>query len=129
MQRNKFSLAKWAVLIGLVVMTLPVTSFAQRRWVVRPQRNRVVIYQPRPQVIYRRSYASPYYGYTQPYYGTQYYNYGYQQPYYGTSYYSNSYSQPYFTNRYYSSSPSYRYTYREYRPRHRNRVRFGIYIR
>jgi hypothetical protein len=140
MQRNRSSITKWVLLIALVVMSLPVTAFAQRRWVVvRPRRNRVVIYQPQPPVIYQRSYANPYYGYTQPYYQTQYYSYGYQQPYSGTTYYSSRYSQPYVVNRYtYSRAnstygptygPTYGYAYREYRPRPRSRVRFGVYIR
>jgi hypothetical protein len=133
MQRNKFSITKWGLIVAVVVMTLPVTTFAQRSWiVVRPRRQRVVVYQPQPSVIYQRSYTNPYtYNYTQPYYGTSYNTYGYSQPYYGSTY-SYQYSQPYYANRYaYSSvSPTYGYTYREYRPRYRrNRVRFGVYIR
>lgn len=132
MQKTRSSITKWALLIAVVVMTLPVTAFAQRRFVVvRPRRNRVVIYQPRPTVIYRQSY-SPYYG-NQPYYSTQYYNNGYQtygtygyQP-YGTTY-TYRYSQPSYVNRY-AYAPDYGYGYRQYRPRHRSRVRFGISIR
>jgi hypothetical protein len=134
MQKKRISIMKWALLLALAVMTLPVTAFAQRRWVVvRPRGNRVVVYQPRPTVIYRRSYASPYYA--QPYYSTSYNTYGYSQPYYGTTY-SYQYSQPYYGNRYaYSSGysrvyPAYSYGYREYRPRYRrSRVRVGIYLR
>jgi len=136
MQRNKSLVAKWALLIALVIMALPVTAFAQRRWVVvrQPRQTRVVIYQPRPSDIYRQSYSSPYYtyGYTEPYYGTRYNNtYTYAEPGYGTTYYSYRYSQPYYANRYtYSSAnPTYRRTYREYRPPQRSGVRFGIYIR
>jgi hypothetical protein len=132
MQKNRSSITKWVFLFALVVMALPVTAFAQRRWVVvRPRRSRVVIYQSQPPVIYQRSYASPYYGYAQPLYRTQYYSYGYQQPYSGTMYYSSRYSQPYVVNRYtYSpANPTYGYAYREYRPRHRSRARLGIYIR
>jgi len=74
MQRNKFSITKWGLIVAVVVMTLPVTTFAQRRWIVeRPRRQRVVVYQPQPSVIYQRSYTNPYtYNYTQPYYGTSY---------------------------------------------------------
>jgi hypothetical protein len=118
MQKNRSSITKWVFLFALVVMALPVTAFAQRRWVVvRPRRSRVVIYQSQPPVIYQRSYASPYYGYAQPLYRTQYY--------------SSRYSQPYVVNRYtYSpANPTYGYAYREYRPRHRSRARLGIYIR
>jgi hypothetical protein len=125
MQKNRSSLIRWGLIITFVVMILPATSFAQRRWVVvRPRRQRVVVYQPQSAVIYRRSYTSPYYNYSQPYYRTGYY----AQPYYG----STNYSQPYYANRYSysSSSPGYSYAYREYRPRYRrNRVRFGIYLR
>ncbi len=129
MQINRSCLIRWALITAVVVMILPVTSFAQRRWVVvRPTRQRVVVYQPRSTVIYRRSYASPYYNYSQPYYRTGYYT----QPFYGSTYYSYPNAQPYYVNRYtYSSaSPGYSYAYREYRPRYRrNRVRFGIYLR
>lgn len=134
MKTKTSSMTKWVLLIALVVMALPVTVFAQRRWVVvRPRRSRVVIYQPRSSVIYQRSSVNPYYGSTQPYYRTQY-SYGYQQPYYGTNY-SYPYTQPSYGNRYVYSgvsprySPASGYTYREYRPRHRNRVRFGVYFR
>jgi hypothetical protein len=131
MLKDRSSIAKWGLIVAILVMTLPVTTFAQRRWVVvRPGRQRVVVYQPRPTVIYRQSYASPYYNYPQPYYNTGYYNYGYSQPYYGTTYYSYRYSQPYYANRYAYANPTYSYTYREYRPRYRrSRVRFGIYFR
>jgi hypothetical protein len=131
MQKKRSSVAKWGLIIAVVVMTLPVTTFAQRRWVVvRPTGQRVIVYQPRPRVVYRQWYAGPYYNYAQPYYNTGYYNYGYSQPSYGTTYYSSRYSEPYYANRYVYSSPTYRYTYSEYRPRYRrSRVRFGIYLR
>ena len=133
MQKNRFSISKWGLIVAVVVMTLPVTTFAQGRWiVVRPRRQRVVVYQPRPTVIYQRSYTNPYYtyNYTQPYYGTSYNTYGYSQPYYGTTYYSYRYSQPYIANRYVYSNSTYSSRYREYRPRYqRNRVRVGIYLR
>ena len=134
MNRNRSSITKWGLIVAIVVMTLPVTTFAQRRWiVVRPRRQRVVVYQTQP--IYQRSYNSGYYNpytYTQPYYSTGYNSYSYAQPNYGSTYYSYGYSQPYYSNRYaYSSAnPTYGYTYREYRPRYRrNRVRVGIYLR
>jgi len=121
MQRKNFSLVTRALLVAVFLLTLlPVSVFAQRRFVaVRTRRSRVVVYQPRPYVIYQR-----------PYYANQYYSY--QQPYYGTRYYSSGYSQPYYANRYaYSSTyPTYRYGYREYRPRYRrSRVRVGIRLR
>ena len=134
MNRNRSSITKWGLIVAIVVMTLPVATFAQRRWiVVRPRRQRVVVYQIQP--IYQRSYNSGYYNpytYTQPYYSTGYNTYSYAQPNYGSTYYSYGYSQPYYSNRYaYSSAnPTYGYTYREYRPRYRrNRVRVGIYLR
>jgi len=127
MQRNLSSIMKWALLLSLFVVTLPLTASAQRRWVVvRPRRQRVMVYQTQPGVVYRQTYTTPNYG--QPYYGTRYYSYGYPTPYYGTGY-SYSYAQPYYGNPY-TYSPTYNYTYREYRPRHRSgRVRFGIYLR
>lgn len=122
MQRKRFSMATRALLVALfLLMLLPVTAFAQRRWVVvRPRRSRVVVYQPRPYVIYQR-----------PYYASGYYSY--PQPYYNTSYYSSyGYSQPSYVNRYaYSPAyPAYSYGYQEYRPRYRrSRVRVGIWLR
>ncbi len=122
-------------LLGMIV--LPVTAFAQRAWVVRrPHRNRVVIYQPRPNVIYQRrpvyNYRYSNYRYSEPYYATQYYSYRYSQPYYGNQYYSYPYSQPYFANRYaYARSyPSYRYRFDGYQPRYRRSgFRVGIRLR
>ena len=99
---------------ALLVLALPVTTFAQRRLVIiRPQRSRVVVYQPRPYVVYQRrpsySYRSDYV-YPQRYY-SGYYPGAYSQPYYSTGNYSYRYSQPYFANRYtYSwANPTYRY--------------------
>ncbi|HEX3085202.1 MAG TPA: hypothetical protein VHP99_11800, partial [Pyrinomonadaceae bacterium] len=64
MQGNRSSITKWGLIVAVVVMTLPATTFAQTRWVVvRPRRQRVVVYQPQPSVIYQRSYANPYYTY------------------------------------------------------------------
>ena len=138
MQRKRFSLTTRALLVALFVLTLlPVSVFAQRRWVVvRPSRSRVVIYQPRQRVIYQqRSYYSyPYsypQSYSQSYYTNGYSSYEYSQPYY-TNQYSYQYSQPYFANRYtYSwANPTYSYNYSEYRPRYRrSRVRVGIWLR
>ena len=131
MVRKRFSIATRALLVALFVLTLlPVSVFAQRRWVVvRPSRSRVVIYQPRPRVIYQQR---PYYSYPQSYYTNGYSSYGYSEPYYTNQYYSYQYSQPYFANRYtYSwANPTYSYDYREYRPRYRrSRVRVGIWLR
>ena len=129
MQRNLSSITKWILLIALVVVTLPVVASAQTRFVVvRPRRHRVVVYS-QPRVIYQQTYTTPYsYGYTQPYYGSRYYSYGYPTPYYGTGY-SYNYEQPYYVSPYASNYPTYGYSYREYRPRHRSRVRLGIYLR
>src|SRR5436305_1664137 len=76
MQRKRFS--PRALLVALFLLTLlPVSVFAQRRWVVvRPSRSRVVIYQPRQRVIYQQ----------RPYYQSQYYTYGYPQSYYTNRY-------------------------------------------
>lgn len=126
-------------LLGLIL--LPVTAFAQRTWVVRrPHRNRVVIYQPRPYVIYQRrpvySYRYNTYRYNEPDYATRYYSNGYSQPYYGNQSYSYRYSQPYFMNRYgYAkryvyANPSYPYRYDGYQSRYRrNRFGVGIWLR
>src|SRR5438132_12091902 len=102
MQRKNFSFVSRTLFVVLfVMMLLPVTAFAQRRWVVvRPRRSRVVVYQPRPYVIYQRPYYSRGYytnSYPQPYYTSGYYSYD-SQPY--TNQYSYRYSQPYFANRY-----------------------------
>jgi hypothetical protein len=129
MQGTKSSLIRWGLIIAVVVMILPVTSFAQRRWVVvRPGRQRVMVYQPQSTVIYRRSYASPYYNYSQPYYRTGYYT----QPYYSSTYYSYPYSQRYYTNGYSYSwvNPGYSAPYRQFPPRYRRSgVRLGVYLR
>src|SRR5229473_1807975 len=111
------SIGMRAVMLAIVMMMfLPVNSFAQRRWVVeRSRRSRIVVYQPRSYVVYQR----------RPYYTYRYETYSYPQPYYTDQYYSYRYSQPYFANGYtYSwANPTYRYEY-GYRPRHRhNRVR------
>src|SRR5258708_33375469 len=105
-----------AMLLIVVMMFLPVNSFAQRRWVVeRSPRSRIVVYQPRPYLVYQRW----------PYYTYRYRTYSYPQSYYTNGYYSYRYSQPYFANQYtYSwANPTYRYDMYGYRPRHqRNRV-------
>jgi len=129
-RRSVSTLGRIALLALFVMMFVPVTTFAQRRWVVaRPQRSRIVIYQPRSSVIYQPAYRYRYNTYSQPYYTTQY-SYGYTQPYYYTNqYYSYPYAQPYVTNRY-AYSPVYRYNYNTYRPRyHGNRFRIGISLR
>jgi hypothetical protein len=123
-----------AVLAFLTMMLLPITVSAQRRWGNRSYRNRVVIYQPRPYVIYQRRPAYTYRyntrGYSQPYYSTQYYSNGYSQPYYEDRYYSNVYTRPYYVNRYAWSSPSYWSGYYGPQPRYRrNRFRVGIWLR
>jgi hypothetical protein len=113
----------------------PIAALGQRRWVSRPNRSRVVIYnyRPRPSVIYQRrpnySYQSYTYGSPQTYYGNQYYSDRLSQSDYTTRYYSYRYSQPYFANRYtYAwANPTYRYD--GYRPRQRSRrsgLRIGI---
>ena len=136
MDKATFSIMKRAAMLALLVFIFaPVSSFAQRRWVtVRPHRSRVVIYQPRPYVIYQRrpsyTYRTYTYGYPQSYNNTYYSNgYGYTEPYYSSPYYSYRYSQPYFANRstYSWSNPTYRYYENSYRPRYRrNRVQVRI---
>ena len=121
-----------ALLAFLGMMLLPVTAFGQRRW--RPYRNRVVIYQPRPPVIYQRRpvyrYRYDNYRYAQPYYSTQYYSNGYTQPYYTNRYYSDRYSRSYYVNRYGRSSPRYRDSYYGYQPRYRRSgLSMGIRLR
>jgi hypothetical protein len=139
---STLGLAAFAALF--VLMILPVTTFAQRRWGTRSYRSRIVISQPRPYVIYQRRpvYTYGYRTYSQPYYSNQYYSSGYSQPYSTNQYYSNGYTQPY-TNQYYSYgytqpyvvnryaySPVYRYGYNTYRPRyHRSGFRVGIRLR
>ena len=111
-----------AMLASVMMMFLPINSFAQRRWtVVRSPRSRVVVYQPRPYVVYQR----------RPYYTYRYETYSYPQPYYSTRYDSYPYSQPYFANRYaYSwANPAYRYN-DFWRSRHRhNRARVRVWLR
>ncbi len=130
MNQKMFLNMKRAAMLALLVLILaPVSSFAQRRWVTaRPHRSRIVIYQPRPDVIYQRrpSYTNRTftYGYPQSYYNTYYSNgYGYTEPYYSSPFYSYRYSQPYFANRYtYSwANPTYRYYENGYRPRSRHK--------
>ena len=134
MQRKLSSITRWALLIAVVVVTMPVIASAQLRVVVtRPRRQRVMVYQPAPRVIYRQTYSTPYYnyGYTQPYTSTRYYSYGYPTPYYSSGY-SYAYTQPYYGNGYTYTrvAPTYNYSYREYPPRYRrNRVRIGINFR
>jgi hypothetical protein len=112
-----------AMLAIVMMMFLPVNSFAQRRrWVERSPRSRIVVYQPRPYVVYQR----------RPAYTYRYQTYSYQQPYYTNQYYSYRYSQPYFANRYtYSwANPTYRYNDgRFYQQHRRNRVRVGVWLR
>lgn len=136
MTRRTISLVgRLALLACFGMMLLPATAFAQRRWVVtRPHRNRVVIYQPRPQVIYQRrpvySYRYNAYGYSQPYYSTQYYSDVYSQPYYTDRYYSNVYARPYYGSRRVWASPSYGSGYYGYQPRsRRSGLRIGIRLR
>src|SRR5438132_10267971 len=115
MQRwNCLSKISYAMVCSLAVsLMLSITAVGHRRWVVvRPQtRSRIVVYQPRPYVVYqpRSSYT----------YRT--YMYSYPQPYY-TNQYSYRYSQPYFANPYtYSwANPTYSYDGYRYRPRHRH---------
>src|SRR5229473_6563809 len=112
------SIGMRAVMLAIVMMMfLPVDSFAQRRWVgERSPRSRIVVYQPRSYLAYQR----------RPYYAYHYETYNYPQPYYADQYYSYRYSQPYFANGYtYSwANPTYRYEVYGYRPRHRhNQVR------
>ena len=126
-----------AMLAILMMMFLPINSFAQRRWVVvRSPRSRIVVYQPRSDVVYQRrpyyTYRYETYSYPSRYYTTGYDSYSYPSPYYSTGNYSYRYSQPYFANRYtYSwANPTYRYNDGSYYQRHRrNRVRTGVWLR
>jgi hypothetical protein len=130
-----FSIGIRAAMLAIVMMMfLPINSFAQRRWVVeRSRRSRIVVYQPRPYVVYQRrpyyTYRYQTYSYPSSYYTTGYDGYdtySYPSPSYSTGYYSYRYSQPYVANRYtYSwANPTYRYDTYGYRPRYRhNRVR------
>src|SRR5260370_40836183 len=123
------SIGMRAVMLAIVrMMFLPINSFAQRRWVVeRSPRSRIVVYQPRPHVVYqRRPYRYQTYSYPSSYYSTGYDTYGYPSSYYSTGYDSYRYSQPYFANgdTYSWANPTYRYDAYGYRPRHRhNQVR------
>src|SRR5438067_9439697 len=112
-----------AMLLIVTMMFLPVNSFAQRRWVVeRSPRSRIMVYQPRPYVVYQR----------RPSYTYRYQTYSYPQPYYADQYYSYRYSQPYFANQYtYSwANPTYRYDDGSYYRRNRhNRARIGVWLR
>ena len=49
-----------AMLLIVMIMFLPVNSFAQRRWVVERSSRSRIVYQPRPYVVYQRR---PYYTY------------------------------------------------------------------
>jgi len=133
MNHVRLSIFKRAiVLAGFLMLAWPAMSFAQSRLVVvRPHRSRVIIYQPRSSVIYRRPFYSyrSYDSYPQSYY-SGYYPGVYSQP-YSTSYYSYGYTQPYFANRYtYSwANPTYRYYGDSYYGRHRRNgvsVRIGL---
>jgi len=123
-----FSIGIRAAMLTIVIMMfLPINSFAQRRW--RSPRSRIVVYQPRSYVVYQRrpyyTYRYETYSYPSRYYTTGYdsYSYSYPSPYYTTGYDSYRYSQPYFANRYtYSwANPTYRYDAYRYRPRHRHK--------
>ena len=120
-----FSIGIRAAMLAIVMMMfLPANSFAQRRrWVAeRSSRSRIVVYQPRPYVVYQR----------QPNYTYRYQTYSYPQSYYTNQYYSYRSSQPYFANRYtYSwANPTYRYNDgRSYQRHRRNRVRVGVWLR
>lgn len=134
-------LGRLACLTLLLMLVLPVATYAQRR-----HRSRVVIYQPRSYVIYQQrpvyryrtySYSSDYYPYS-----SQYYSSSYSQPYYSSSYsynpsyvtryYNYGYRQPYYVNRYTWAAPAYRSNYYDYgyRPRYRRSgFRIGINLR
>lgn len=131
MKRRSVSILGRAALGTLfVLMIVPVTTFAQRRWGARPYRSRIVVTQPRPYLVYQRRpvYTYRYNTYSQPYYSNQYYSDGYSQPYYSNQY-SYGYTRPYVVNRY-AYSPGYQYNYNTYRPRYqRNRFRIGIRLR
>ena len=110
-----------AMLVIVMMMFLPINSFAQRRWVVERSSRSRIVYQPRPYVVYQR----------RPYYTYRYQTYSYPQSYYADQY-SYRYSQPYFANRYaYSwANPTYSYDDGSYYRRQRhNRVRIGVWLR
>ena len=101
----------------ILTVMAPVVAFGQGLVIVRPRtRSRIVVYQPRPYVIYQR----------QPSYNRSYDSY----PGYSSRYYSYRYTQPYFANPYtYSyANPTYRYYESGYRPRQRH-SRFRIWWR
>ena len=121
MQKSKpLSRILQAVICALVLTVMaPVVAFGQGLVVVRPRtRSRIMVYQPRPYVIYQR----------RPSY---YRSYDYSYPGYSSQYYSYRYTQPYFANPYtYSyANPTYRYNEYGYRPRQRNRFHVGIWLR
>jgi hypothetical protein len=137
MKRRSVSVLGRAALVALfVLMILPVTTFAQRRWRALTYRSRIVITQPQPYVVYQRRpvYTYRYNTYSQPSYSNQYYSDGYSQPYYSNQYnsnqyYSYGYTRPYVVNPY-AYSPGYQYGYNTYQPRYqRNRFRIGIRLR
>ena len=125
MNARSWTLQRAALLGLLLALLIPVMSFAQTRWEIRrPRRNRIVVYQPRSDVVYQRRpvYSYRYNAYSQPYYSTQDYSYGYQP--YANQYYSYRYAQPSVANR------DYRYNYYGYRPRYRRSgLRIGIRLR
>jgi hypothetical protein len=121
---KSFSRNFWIAMCFLLFSVfLPLNVSGQRRWdTVRPHRSRIVVYQPRPYVVYQR----------RPNYSYRSYSYGYSQPYYTNRSYSYRYSQPYFANRYtYSyANPTYYYEDYRYRPQRRhNRFRVSIRLR
>src|SRR5207302_7900012 len=121
MQKSKtLSRILQAAVCALILTVMAPVAFGQSLVVVRPRaRSRIVVYQPRPYVIYQR--RPSYY---------QSYDYGY--PGYSSQYYSYRYTQPYFANPYtYSyANPTYRYYEYGYRPRHRHdRFRSGVWWR
>ena len=96
----------------ILTVMAPVVAFGQGLVIVRPRtRSRIVVYQPRPYVIYQR----------QPSYNRSY-DYSNSYPGYSSGYYSYRNTQPYFANPYtYSyANPTYRYYESGYRPRHRH---------
>jgi len=139
MKSRLLSKVLWGAVCALMLSAVfPVAALGQRRWVARPHRSRVVIYnyQPRPYVVYQRrpayGYQSYNYGYPQTYYGNRSYRYSSTQPDYTNQYYSYRYSQPYFANRYtYAwANPTYRYDgYRYRQPYRRNGLRVRIRLR
>src|SRR6266404_9335116 len=119
MQKSKtLSRILQATVCALILTVMAPVAFGQGLVVVRPRtRNRIVVYQPRPYVIYQR----------RPSY---YRSYDYSYPGYSSQYYSYRYTQPYFANPYtYSyANPTYRYNEYGYRPRQRH-SRFRVWWR